>query len=158
MAQSPINLLLIQFNAIELKDWIDLVDQPYGGSGKASQQRKLISLIWFVGDVSWSAHQIQIKQIHSFLWKDELLIEFACCSLPLFLLHLFSFLFQSIKSISLCELMIDERRRKQWSWPSSAGTATNSIQINKVDGIELLDCSLGPQCPSILLSFLWVAH
>jgi len=32
MAQSPINLLLIQFNAIELKDWIDLVDQPYGGS------------------------------------------------------------------------------------------------------------------------------
>ena len=32
MAQSPINLLLIQFNAIELKDWIDLVDQPYGAA------------------------------------------------------------------------------------------------------------------------------
>ena len=41
------------------------------------------------------------------------------------------------------------------------GTATHSILNQsslKIDGIELLDCSLGPQCPSILLSFLWVAH
>ena len=82
MAQSPIKQHEIQFNAIEFHWLFDLVDQPYGGSGKPSQQRKLISLIWFVGGVSWSAHQIQIKQIHSFLWKDELLIEFACCSLP----------------------------------------------------------------------------
>ena len=72
MAQSPINLLLIQFNAIELKDWIDLVDQPYGGSGKPSQQRKLISLIWFVGGVSWSAHNSLSFNQKKFDWLKRI--------------------------------------------------------------------------------------
>ena len=51
-----------------------------------------------------------------------------CC--PPALLQLFSFLFQSIKSISLCELMIDERRRKQWSWNASARSETAQIKRN----------------------------
>ena len=72
MAQSPINSHQFSFNAKRI-DWgIELVDQPYGGSGKPSQQRKLISLIWFVGGVSWSAHNSLSFNQKKFDWLKRI--------------------------------------------------------------------------------------
>ena len=57
---------------------------------KPTKKINFMKLIWFVGGVSWSAHQIQIKQINSNSFSiefDWLLIEFACCSISLCFIH-----------------------------------------------------------------------
>ena len=60
------------FNA-KKRNWVNWLNgMTYGGSGKPSQQRKLISLIWFVGGVSWSAHNSLSFNQKKFDWLKRI--------------------------------------------------------------------------------------
>ena len=73
MAQSPINSHQFSFNAKRI-DWgIELVDQPYGGSGKL-----VVEWVWLwnqmngASNVSWSAHNSLSFNQKKFDWLKRI--------------------------------------------------------------------------------------
>ena len=87
MAQSPINSHQFSFNAKRI-DWgIELVDQPYGGSGKL-----VVEWVWLwnqmngASNVSWSAHNSLSFNQKKFDWLKRIDCRRGTAAFTLFLL------------------------------------------------------------------------
>ena len=132
------------FNA-KKRNWVNWLNgMTYGGSGKPSQQRKLISLIWFVGGVSWSAHNSLSFNQKKFDWLKRIDCRpssFSPASLKNKKFFIFRCRPQRLQSQSLFQSIFPLGREDWWKWKKWMGRAVQpSSSIIKQINFTLLNC------------------